>query len=483
MTLISLLLCILHLLATPNPISEMPQYETVTPSQLETSAYTELQLPQVQSTTDNLKTLRHMLNTEEKSVVTLATDNNLDSPHGDITGLEFYFSAAVPSIHKGTSVGNLKSDMMSNTHFYQTEVDHRSTANLENMSAVDGILREDTWRQTDTETLTNTENEDTNIELTNNMEVVSASSMETVADNLDLKTVRNRTTFNTQQYNTIQSTHPTGLVKSFAHVNGLELIRTVNQRNKNKFTGTYADTQLDSSTVKHSNLDTFDISNQTHRHSPRMDQSHDTFSNEREKNGTEGISHKLFSAVTMNTHAQNSAGDPEERTGADNTTVILNTKRALGIRTSQSTVIPNCRDVNDVLSPLRSSKVICLIVLWILAMTAAVFLGLTIFLWVRLSVQKERRRSGGLRETAKGVEIGSLWTAQKLSVEERVEFWYANGETMEYDNRRIDRGKIRHKENGRRGETESLWTQPRVTLDDITDFWYANGRALPETQV
>lgn len=479
-TLISLLLCLLHLLATPNPISEIPQNETVTSSELETRAYTEQQPPQRQSTTDYLKILRHMLSTEEKFVITLAIDNNLESPHGDIRGRDFFFPA-VPSSNKGTPVEGFKSDMMSNTHFYPTEVDHRSTANLENMSAVDSVLRDDTWTQTDTETLTNTENEDTDIALTNNVEVVSASSIKTVSDNLYLKTVRIRTNFHAQQYNPIQSAYPTGLAKSFAHVNGLELIRTVYQLNKNKFTGTYADTQLGSSTVKHSNLDTFDISYQNHRHSPGMDQSHDTHSNKREKKGTEGISNKLLSAVTMKTHAENSAGVTKERTRADNTTVTLKTKHASGIRTSQSTVIPNCRDVNYILSPLRSSKVICLIVLWILAMTAAVFLGLTIFLWVRFSVQKERRGSGGQRETAKGVEMGSLWAAQNLSVEERVEFWYANGETMEFDNRRIDRGKIRQEEKGRGGETESLW--PRVTLDDITDFWYANGRALPETRV
>ncbi|XP_021455530.2 uncharacterized serine-rich protein C215.13 [Oncorhynchus mykiss] len=135
-----------------------------------------------------------------------------------------------------------------------------------------------------------------------------------------------------------------------------------------------------------------------------------------------------------------------------------------------------------------STRLVCFIVLCALGLTASVFLGLTVFLWVRLSVQREREkrvRRGG--EEVSGVDLENLWVDQMSSVEERVEFWYANGSTMGPGHKRRERGRERGKERRRREqgrqkgvECDNLWTQPKVTLEDITDFWYANGRAIPE---
>ncbi|XP_026064220.1 mucin-5AC-like [Carassius auratus] len=122
------------------------------------------------------------------------------------------------------------------------------------------------------------------------------------------------------------------------------------------------------------------------------------------------------------------------------------------------------------------SKLVCFLILWTLAMTASIFLGITIFLWVRLSVSKKkmkRRVKGG--ETC---EKKSLWADPKASVQDRVEFWYVNGSTLEAD--RKDRRRRRTR--GREQDTEenSLWIQPRVTVEDITEFWYANRRTKEE---
>ncbi|CAB1341372.1 unnamed protein product [Coregonus sp. 'balchen'] len=103
----------------------------------------------------------------------------------------------------------------------------------------------------------------------------------------------------------------------------------------------------------------------------------------------------------------------------------------------------------------------------------------------RVQRERERRvRRGG--EKVSGVDLENLWVDQMSSVEERVEFWYANGSTMGPDHKR-ESGRDRVKERGRREqqrqkgtECDNLWTQPKVTLEDITDFWYANGRVIPE---
>ncbi|XP_048061708.1 cell wall protein IFF6 isoform X1 [Megalobrama amblycephala] len=141
---------------------------------------------------------------------------------------------------------------------------------------------------------------------------------------------------------------------------------------------------------------------------------------------------------------------------------------------TESNVWPKCLNPE---SKSRQSRLVCFITVWALAMTATIFLGITIFLWVRLTVFKKkmkRREKGG----QKG-EKESLWADPKASVQERVEFWYVNGSTMEADRKQKDRKRQeRMKKRGQQLDTEEngLWIQPRVTVDDITEFWYANRR-------
>ncbi|KAJ8347336.1 hypothetical protein SKAU_G00287370 [Synaphobranchus kaupii] len=140
--------------------------------------------------------------------------------------------------------------------------------------------------------------------------------------------------------------------------------------------------------------------------------------------------------------------------------------------------------------PSEHHKLICFITLWALGVTAALFLGITVFLWIRLSVQrkmKRGRREGWVEET-RGVEGQgkSLWLQPKGTVEERVEFWYANRSSADLEERV---GKLQREKKNREGdemrrkerETESFWVQPKVTLEEITEFWDANGRAKQDT--
>lgn len=120
------------------------------------------------------------------------------------------------------------------------------------------------------------------------------------------------------------------------------------------------------------------------------------------------------------------------------------------------------------------SKLVCFLTVWTLAMTATIFLGITIFLWVRLSVSKKkmkRRVKGGQKS-----EKESLWTDPKASVQDRVEFWYVNGSTLEADKKQKDKRRMKRRGQEQDNEENSLWIQPRVTVEDITDFWYANRR-------
>lgn len=141
---------------------------------------------------------------------------------------------------------------------------------------------------------------------------------------------------------------------------------------------------------------------------------------------------------------------------------------------------PACLNPNPE-SHSRQSRLVCFITLWALAMIATIFLGITIFLLVRLSVFKKkmkRRVKGGQK-----CEKESLWADPKASVQERVEFWYINGSTLEADRKEKDRRKEkRMKGRGQDQENEEngLWIQPRVTVDDITEFWYANRRIKEE---
>ncbi|KTF96253.1 hypothetical protein cypCar_00012040 [Cyprinus carpio] len=141
---------------------------------------------------------------------------------------------------------------------------------------------------------------------------------------------------------------------------------------------------------------------------------------------------------------------------------------------------PACLNPNPE-SHSRQSMLVCFITLWSLAMTATIFLGITIFLLVRLSVFKKkmkRRVKGG-----QTCEKESLWADPKASVQERVEFWYINGSTLEADRKEKDRGrqkKMKGRGQEQDNEENGLWIQPRVTVDDITEFWYANRRLKEE---
>ncbi|XP_077068947.1 uncharacterized protein LOC143721907 [Siphateles boraxobius] len=145
---------------------------------------------------------------------------------------------------------------------------------------------------------------------------------------------------------------------------------------------------------------------------------------------------------------------------------------------TESKAWPQCLNPNP---KSRQSTLMCFITVWTLAMTATIFLGITIFLWVRLSVFKKkmkRREKGG-----QTCEKESLWANPKASVQERVEFWYVNGSTMEADKKQKDRK--RQERMKRRGQEQDrkengLWIQPKVTVDDITEFWYANRRVNEE---
>ncbi|XP_016302468.1 flocculation protein FLO11-like [Sinocyclocheilus anshuiensis] len=120
----------------------------------------------------------------------------------------------------------------------------------------------------------------------------------------------------------------------------------------------------------------------------------------------------------------------------------------------------------------RPSKLVCFLTLWTLAMTATIFLGITIFLWVRLSVSKKKMK----RRVKRGqtCEKESLWAEPKASVQDRVEFWYVNGSTLEADRKEKDRRRMKRRGREQDNEENSLWIQPRVTVEDITEFWYAN---------
>ncbi|XP_053532751.1 uncharacterized protein si:ch73-248e21.5 [Ictalurus punctatus] len=134
--------------------------------------------------------------------------------------------------------------------------------------------------------------------------------------------------------------------------------------------------------------------------------------------------------------------------------------------------------------PYRVSKLVCFVTMWSLGMTASIFLGLTVFLWVRLSVTKKRARisgRGGRDRKGHGPAVKekqSLWAEPESSAEERVEFWYADGATVE-DKRRYKARQGKTRNNGERqvGTEEDMLVQPKVTLKDITEFWHANGRA------
>ncbi|KAL0197727.1 hypothetical protein M9458_006267, partial [Cirrhinus mrigala] len=199
----------------------------------------------------------------------------------------------------------------------------------------------------------------------------------------------------------------------------------------------------------------------------------------------------INSTTQQNTHRFTNSTPPmgrENRTGTDtpvgtttniNISIITdattdNSLNATTIRTNktepENEVRPTCVNTSPEPSS-RQSTLVCLITLFTLAMTATIFLGISIFLWVRLSVFKKklkRREKGG-----RSSEKESLWANPKASVQDRVEFWYVNGSTLEADRKEKDKKKQeRMKRRGREQDNEenSLWIQPRVTVDDITEF-------------
>ncbi|XP_045066791.1 A-agglutinin anchorage subunit [Coregonus clupeaformis] len=244
--------------------------------------------------------------------------------------------------------------------------------------------------------------------------------------------------------------------------------------NKDHTTATVSIPHADNSTTPYPNANTF-TDNVTDNYTITLSYSNTTTSNNR--NTTVLLNKKTHTHSLRHNHTIS---------GYDNR---LN-------NTTENTVHarPECGEADERSPSLLpgSTRLVCFIVLWALGLTALVFLGLTVFLWVRLSVQRvrERRvRRGG--EKVSGVDLENLWVDQMSSVEERVEFWYANGSTMGPDHKRSERGRERErdrvKERERREqqrqkgrECDNLWTQPKVTLEDITDFWYTNGRAIPE---
>ncbi|XP_031425916.1 mucin-2 isoform X2 [Clupea harengus] len=135
------------------------------------------------------------------------------------------------------------------------------------------------------------------------------------------------------------------------------------------------------------------------------------------------------------------------------------------------------------------TKLTCFLMLWVLATLASFFLGLNIFLWVRLSaVRKSRSWEMEGLTGARGVERGtveekdSLWANPGVTVEESAEFWYANGTVIPSSDRHRGTGKERKKEKRREKKGErmngSLWPQPEVTMADITEFWYGRERPM-----
>ncbi|XP_060758326.1 mucin-2 [Neoarius graeffei] len=169
-----------------------------------------------------------------------------------------------------------------------------------------------------------------------------------------------------------------------------------------------------------------------------------------------------------------------EDTWSTNTTMSKNVPTS-EMETAQWT---NCFTKGSSSQPRHFSKLVCFVTLWTLGMIASISLGLTVFLWVRLSVTKKRAKFGGQRQKNKKghrptvKEKENLWAEPDSSTEERVEFWYADGATVEENKRRNRSRQARTRSNGERqaGTEEDMWIQPTVTLKDITEFWYTKGR-------
>lgn len=183
-----------------------------------------------------------------------------------------------------------------------------------------------------------------------------------------------------------------------------------------------------------------------------------------------------YESMTNTTLRDRAWSTNTEDTGSTNTIMSKN----ISTSETKTPLWTTCFSKDSSPQPLRFSKLVCFITMWTLAMVASIFLGLTVFLWVRLSITKKRARLRGRGQgDRKGQgpaakEKDSLWVEPGSSTEERVEFWYASGATVEEDRRR--QARTRKNEQRHAGTEEDMWIQPKVTLKDITEFWYANGR-------
>ncbi|XP_051987271.1 uncharacterized protein si:ch73-248e21.5 [Xyrauchen texanus] len=162
---------------------------------------------------------------------------------------------------------------------------------------------------------------------------------------------------------------------------------------------------------------------------------------------------------------------------ADNSTNATTDK--MNNTSTENTLWPNCFNSQ---SQFRESRLVCFITVWTLAMSASVFLGISVFLCVRLSIVKKRMKHRGRGQEEKGGqkwEKESLWANPKASVQERVEFWYVSGSTLKADRKEKQRKreeKSKRKKHEQNKDENELWIQPRVTMDDLAEFWYANRR-------
>ncbi|XP_063047093.1 mucin-2 [Engraulis encrasicolus] len=225
------------------------------------------------------------------------------------------------------------------------------------------------------------------------------------------------------------------------------------------------------------------------------------------ESGTSNLS--LSVAITDSTSSPlNSSTLPPPHTVTTLSWVTTSTGDSTSPKDPQSRTTTISSDCPEVVSTLLSTKLTLFLTMWVLAMLASFFLGLSIFLWARLSavrrsgswmVQKEREkdrgrgvngraggggrggRGGGAQERGTAEECDSLWASPSATVEERVEFWYANATMTNSSDRHRGRRDSDRRRNGSERKREvmngGLWSQPRVTVADITEFWYGRDKA------
>ncbi|XP_051570527.1 mucin-4 [Myxocyprinus asiaticus] len=202
--------------------------------------------------------------------------------------------------------------------------------------------------------------------------------------------------------------------------------------------------------------------------------------------------YRLLNSTTHTERENRTETDTPSGITSNNSTIIANviadnstnaTTDKMNNTSTENTLWPNCFNSQ---SQFRQSRLVCFITVWALAMTASVFLGISVFLWVRLSIVKKRMKHRGRGQEEKGGqkwEKESLWANPKASVQERVEFWYVNGSTLKEDRKEKQRKReerFKRKKQEQNKDENELWIQPRVTMDDLAEFWYANRRIKEE---